>query len=439
MLAEGVSASNSAIAPFRPFSCPSALGLQLHPEPRHGTLFVLEKSPSAAWSKIGKEADLVSALIPRSGRHDVYLTVNEFGGWIKEGLLLRLKACYVDLDDCSSVEAALLAVDEAVLPTPSVAVHSGKGVHLYWLIEPATSRALPVWKCIQAHLVTALKSVGADPSAKCCTRVLRLPGTINSKVNKSAIGYVISNARWTLHELADEVIGHRPTANHRPGAESRKRQKVFRATAHLRLWYGRARDLYTVAAHYADHGGVPEGSRDKLLFLLATALSWLVESDALMDEIHDVARRFTPTLSDEEVRSYMSTVVSRAKDAAAGDTIEFDGRPVDPRYRMTTDSIRKWLGPLLTPALEKKLNVLLPEDQLLEREAQRQKGRDRVREGRYRQDRSAYLEAHGLERNQPWVALGISRRTYFRRKKNDASGPLAEAKGPENRRRNGWH
>ena len=45
--------------------------------------------------------------------------------------------------------------------------------------------------------------------------MLRLAGTINGKNGEEAIGRALTGDVWTLHELADEVLGPRP-AQHAP-------------------------------------------------------------------------------------------------------------------------------------------------------------------------------------------------------------------------------
>jgi len=138
-------------------------------------------------------------------------------------------------------------------------------------------------------------------------------------------------------------------------------------------------------------GGVGEGSRDKLLFLLGTALSWFTRADSLRDEINRVAQTYTPSLTPAEVTTYTRPILHRAIQAAEGRTVAFNGQERDARYAFKTDTLREWLGDLITPELETRLRVLLPADKLAEREKTRQKSRNRAQEGRYKQTRAAYL------------------------------------------------
>jgi hypothetical protein len=370
---------------------------------------------SRRWTKINPTDPLAVLLSGSQGAPDRFLTVNQFRGWRLVRLLASLRAVYADLDGPTaprSVEAALLACDDAQLPRPGFVVLSGRGCHLYWPLEATPAQALPAWQAVERAVVIALAPWGADRSATDATRVLRLAGTVNSKSGTEVVGWQISPARWTLHELADHVLGPRPAAPVR----SIERARASRPGAGTQggiyaLWHRRYLDLCTVAEHHAfmRASGVPEGSRDRLLFLLSNALSWFTRADSLPAEIERVARTFTPSLTLAEVRAYTRPIVRRA--------LETDEGGGEHRYRFRTSTIRDWIGDLIEP-VEHELRVLLPRHVLDERERERQANRNRVAEGRWKQDRETWLAKHDQERERPWEALGISRRTYFYRKRN---------------------
>lgn len=425
MQLRGVDLPGSPFQTRLPLATPDAHGLGIHPAPRHGTVLTWEMASGRARRKIQPDEDLALELSGLAGKTDCFITVNEFYQWPKVRLLKRLRALYVDLDNCHSTEEALYAVDDALLPRPNYAVESGNGVHLYWLLEPVTAQALPVWQAVENKLIDALSVVGADRAARDCTRYLRLVGTFNSKVDREVRGLVIEPGRWTLRQISDEVLGHLAPGFARTGGfaskdGSRKRTSaaVRNAVAPFNLWHCRYIDLCTIAERCAIAGsGVPRGHRDKLLFLLANSLAWFTHASSLYDEITHVARRFTPTLSELEVATYTRPIVERALLAAQGKTVLFQGVKRDPRYHFKTETIRGWVEDLIPPDVEKDLKVLLPRSVLDEREQIRQRNRDRVEEGRYAQSRDEYLQEHSQERTKPWEALDISRATYFRRKK----------------------
>ena len=61
-------------------------------------------------------------------------------------------------------------------------------MHLYWLLQPTPSTALPVWQRVQDTLIKSLASIKADPAARDCVRVLRLVGTTNAKNGQEVRG-----------------------------------------------------------------------------------------------------------------------------------------------------------------------------------------------------------------------------------------------------------
>jgi hypothetical protein len=351
------------------------------------------------------------------GQTDRYISVNEFQGWRLVTLLRSLRAVYVDLDRCSSYEAALDACEHANLPAPSYAVESGRGVHLYWLLEATPRQALPVWQAIQKRLIDVLQ---ADPACSDCTRVLRLSGTINSKNSAEVRGWVITPQRWTIHELANEVLGYRPNGRASVTGIDRARsaRAVKAATGVYQLWHSRYVDICTVADYHAFMRGITEGNRDLVLFHMANALSWFTRSESLLKEIERIALTYTPSLKLSEVREYTGPIVKRALQAANGQTKEWNGEQVDPRYRYRTDTLCQQLAHLIEP-VQDKLRVLVPREVLDARKLAEDQARIFAkRRAAGVVERGEYLSQFEESQNalQPWVALGITRRAYFYRK-----------------------
>jgi ElaB/YqjD/DUF883 family membrane-anchored ribosome-binding protein len=374
-------------------------------------VLVWQRQAGRRWLKIEPTDPMAQLLAGQAGKSDRFISVNEFDHWRLVKLLRSLRAVYVDLDNCPGIDEALARCDDAVLPTPSYAVESGRGVHLYWLIDAAPPKALPVWQAIQTRLVQVLS---ADPACADCTRVLRLVGTRNSRNDAEAVGYIVTGQRWSLHDLADEVLGHRtrPAATVTGLGRARSKRAVRSATGTFQLWHGRYVDLCTIADHWAFMRGVPEGHRDTVLFLLSVSLSWFTRSDSLASEISRVARTYVPSFTEAEAMTYTRPIIRRAVMAANGLTVEYNGEQVDPRYRFKTETLRSWLGDLIEP-VQDRLRVLVPRHVLDERERERLRQRDGVK-----QERSEYLAQFTDSQNakKPWEALGISRATYFRRK-----------------------
>ncbi len=142
------------------------------------------------------------------GKHNTYISLNTFYKPQRRiENIKELNALYLDLDIYNipkiidpylgytsnwSKDSVLYFLEEDYfelssngVPTPSLVIDSGRGLYLIWLIEPAPYKALPLWKAIEEYLYNQLKCWGADRKCLDPTRILRVPGSINSKTNTS--------------------------------------------------------------------------------------------------------------------------------------------------------------------------------------------------------------------------------------------------------------
>lgn len=398
---------------------PADHGEFLHFGKRHGSVIVWKAQCRPQWSKIAPADDLAVAMAGHIGEIDRYFTPNEFRNWRRVDLLSSLRACYIDLDGYTDLGALLDALPALDIPQPSLVVESGRGLHLYWPIEAVPATALPMWQALQDELVRKLANLGADPSARDCTRVLRIVGSVNGKNAAEVRGWQVSPRIWTLHELADDVLGPRKTVASKvvglEGARVKRAASVHQRTGPYRLWHQRYQDLCLIADHHAfmRSSGVGEGNRDRLLFLLSVALSWFTSAEGLAEHIQRIAKTYTPSLSVREVVTYTKPIIARAMAARRGEKYEWNGRQKDPRYEFRTETLRSWLGNLITPGMESRLIALGTPKSVAERAEIRaeqkakaektRQARSRVQEGRYSQTRTEYMakaEARAKEANQ---------------------------------------
>ncbi|WP_220810480.1 LuxR C-terminal-related transcriptional regulator [Noviherbaspirillum aridicola] len=419
---------------------------RLHASPHGAVLYWEARKSENRWTKVMPGDPVAQVISCFAGSPDTYLTVNQFFHWRNVRQLKSLRACYVDIDGMMDLEAALDALHAAKMPAPSFAVYSGRGLHLYWPLSPTPAKALPVWQRVQDAIVAALAPLGADPKARDCARVLRLVGTVNAKNGAEVRGVVLTDAVWTMHELADEVLGTRDrmsktaarTAPKMPvhqaemfdfkaGAARKGKASPRTATGSIYDWWHLVyQDLVAICEHHW-FGGVAPGHRDQVLFLMAVSLSWFAHTDILEDEIMRTAQTFTPTLLEKEVRDQMAPIIERARAAHAGETVLWRGLQVDPRYRFKADTLREWMGDLIAPELHDQLRCLAPADVIKARKKERDSKRDRVAEGRYQQNREAYLgdvqqravsarlmHAQGVSMKEIAAKLDISAKTVSR-------------------------
>lgn len=415
----------------------------LHGE-QTGTMTVWKQPTKAnkgkgSWTKLSPDADHAEVnafLIAQEGQYDRFITVNEFRGWHKGARALKsLRACFVDIDppditlpDGSKgkgfvdLDTVLERVADAQLPMPSFVVFSGRGLHLYWLLEPTHAAYRATWDRMQEVLGDAL---GGDPKARNVARVLRLCGSINSKTKsedgkgKPVDGRELSMNRWSIDELAMEVLGEVPELTlteklvyelpldeaeeaawqqrladglrldleAQAKAQAVKVRSIEHARAlskrdchkprggHIGGWWATVlKDLEAVGEWYRPRGGIPAESRDLWLLLYTVAASWTTKQPELLEGIALTAARRYTCWSDSEVKRNMATAIERAFRAAAGEKdiwVNDNGVALerDPRYAYKRETLIEMLQEILPAGLE--LKALVPKGVLMERRAKR--------------------------------------------------------------------
>ena len=100
---------------------------------------------------------------------------------------------------------------EVKIPKPTMVTDSGRGVHLYWRIQNAPYGALNTWQELQDYIYYNLKNFGADRKATDAARVLRLPGTINSRGDSDCkVLYIDNHLEYSMYELREEYLNYKP-------------------------------------------------------------------------------------------------------------------------------------------------------------------------------------------------------------------------------------
>lgn len=133
-----------------------------------------------------------------------------------------LKALYADIDDHTHefrFASVLYFFEEdffgSRVPWPNAVVETGRGMHLYWLIEPLPPDKLPLWQLTQDLLLDALsditdyfpqEKVTVDKKVRDATRLLRLPGTLNTKTNTVVKLYQYDIERYSIEEILAEYF-----------------------------------------------------------------------------------------------------------------------------------------------------------------------------------------------------------------------------------------
>lgn len=369
-----------------------------------------DKINNTHWHKINdKKTVSISDLI---ALRDVYLTPNQFHGWRTIRLLSELRALYVDIDRELSIYELNLLIDDTRVPRPSMVVSSGRGWHLYWLIEPLGKSQLGRWQQVQDTLIELF---GGDRAAKDCTRFLRLVDSINSKNNATVTGYILDAVAWPFDLLYDEVVDTPPAAVARvldiqvAQAERKQRKKVSSKSSIYNWWHLVYQDLYTIAQSYP--AGIPEGHRNNFLHITAVAMSWFSSVHSIRETLYDRAERWTVGLTKKEIDDAIATAISRLEKFEKGEKVIYNNREVDPRYHYRRVTIYALLKDIIKPCIANELRAIISSELRTQRRSERELQRDRVAEGKY-----TTRHSDSIAQQKPWELLGISRATWYRRR-----------------------
>jgi hypothetical protein len=92
-------------------------------------------------------------------------------------------------------------------PPPSEIIASGHGLYVKWLLSaPVPPRGLPRWQALQRAIGDGLKQFGADPIARDASRVLRWPGTFNTKAKRPVAIIRFDGAAHDFEALCERML-----------------------------------------------------------------------------------------------------------------------------------------------------------------------------------------------------------------------------------------
>lgn len=192
----------------------------------------------------------------------------------------RLKFLYVDLDIYKSdwsqytPDQILMQLESEYfnrkIPAPSYVINSGRGMYLLWRIDEHVN-AQPRWEKVQRYLHSKLHNFGADRAVVTDTaRVLRIPGSINSKSGSrvSIMESYNTTYTYTLYEIMqeymqDDVVVHKYFSKKKKN-KSEKHNKIIYMNTPYSLYTARINDLEHLLLTYRDKVGA---MRENILFL----------------------------------------------------------------------------------------------------------------------------------------------------------------------------
>lgn len=119
---------------------------------------------------------------------------------------------------------------------------------------------------------------------------------------------------------------------------------------------------------------LPPGGRDEWMYVAAVSWSYLVAPDVLEKRLVALGREVADW-SEAETRSCISTVLSKARSAADGETLEWRGQERRPLYWLTNEEIIQRLK--ITPEEEQHLKTIISKDTKRQRDRKRKEHKRR--------------------------------------------------------------
>jgi len=254
-------------------------------------------------------------------QENVYISLNTFYSTFRRlEYLKELKAQFIDLDIYKtkfSKEQIIMHLEadyfNKSIPRPNLIIDSGRGLYLIWLLNSVPSKALPLWKAIEEYLYSVLKPFGADRQALDPTRVLRVPGSINSKSNTTVKVIEQYDYIYDLREIQKEFL---PELEERKANKKGRPSKTVFIHRERSLYYARIQDIIKLC-ELREYD--LKGHRELILFLYRYYLCYFLEdTKKALEDVLELNREFIYPLSETEViratRSAEKVYLSKNKD-----------------------------------------------------------------------------------------------------------------------------
>ena len=234
---------------------------------------------------------------------NIYITLNTFfKPYRRLECIKELNALFIDLDYYKTKftkEQIIMNLEgnyfNKIIPATNYILDSGRGLALIWLINKVPSQALPLWKAIEEYLYNQLKEFGADRQALDATRILRVPGSINSK-SKTVVSIIDEyDYIYDLREIQKEFLPELKPKEKRKG-RPKKINYVYRERS---LYYARIHDI-TKLCELREYD--LRGHREIILFLYRYYLcSFTEDVQKALEDVLELNSMFTYPLKENEV------------------------------------------------------------------------------------------------------------------------------------------
>ena len=234
---------------------------------------------------------------------NIYITLNTFYKPCRRlENIKELNTLFIDLDyykTGKTKDQVLMDLEKNYfnqsIPIPNYVIDSGRGMYLIWIINAVPSKALPLWKAVQEYLYNQLKYFGADRQALDATRILRVPGSINSK-SKTVVNILDEYEYiYDLREIQNEFLPELKPYEKKKGRPS-KINYIYRERS---LYYGRIQDIIKLC-ELREYD--LKGHRELILFLYRYYLcSFTEDIEKALSDALELNSMFRQALSEREV------------------------------------------------------------------------------------------------------------------------------------------
>ena len=348
-----------------------------------------------------KETDLTG--------ENIYITLNTFYKPCRRlECIKELNFVYIDLDYYKTKytkEQVIMNLESnyfnKIIPATNYIIDSGRGLALLWNINKVPSQALPLWKAIQEYLYHQLKEFGADRQALDATRVLRVPGSINSK-SKTVVSIIDEyDYIYDLREIQKEYLPELKPKEKKKG-RPKKVNYVYRERS---LYFARIQDI-TKLCELREYD--LRGHREIILFLYRYYLcSFTEDVQKALEDVLELNSMFIYPLKEKEViratRSAEKCYLDKNKE-----------------YKYKNDTLIELLE--ITEYEETKMSTIISKNEYKRRnnEYNKKKYQEKLKEEgklskkeevKVRREKIKDLLAEGLSQKEIYSLLKISKRT----------------------------
>ena len=271
-----------------------------------GFISLFKKNKSSVYQRHYKKELLNEAIeeyLSNDWNLDLYMSLNTFITPKRTLESLRyLNALFIDIDCYKmnmSKESVLYFIENDLygtdIPIPTFIIDSGRGLYLVWLIDRVPSKAYPLWKALEHKFYNALKEFGADPKALDPTRVLRVPGSINTK-SKTVVSILDEiDYIYDLREIQKEFLPELKPKEKKKG-RLKKINYIYRERS---LYYARIQDI-TKLCELREYD--LRGHREVILFLYRYYLcSFTEDVQKALEDVLELNSMFIYPLKENEV------------------------------------------------------------------------------------------------------------------------------------------